>query len=162
MYSIQWDLSELDSFAKNLGNISKYEKYIQKAAKELAENLRLRIKAKTPLGDTGELKAGWDSQRGLRVKKVEAGFEVQLVNPVEYATWVNDGHRVRNRKDGPYLKVKRRVKVPMPARWQSSKSDWFVFGHFFVEQAILTVKEDDIAERMIAEQLDKWLAWCCR
>lgn len=161
MYAIEWDLSELDSFAKNLGNISKYEKYIQKAAKELAENLRLRIKAKTPLGETGKLKAGWDSQRGLHVKKVAEGFEVQLVNPVEYATWVNDGHRVYNQFGGPY-QVKKRAKVPVSARWQKGTSNWFVFGHFFVEQAILTVKEDDIAERMIAEQLDKWLAWCCR
>ena len=162
MFKIEWDMSELEDFAKRLENQGKYEKYIQKAAKELAENLRRRIKAKTPLGDTGTLKAGWDSQRGLRVKRSENGFEVQLVNPVYYATWVNDGHRVRNRKDGPYLKVKRRVKVPMAARWQESKSDWFVFGHFFVEQAILTVQEDDIAEKLIMDQLEKWIAWCCK
>ena len=127
---LEWDFSELNKFAKNLGQVSKFEREMQYAAKELAAELLKRIKTLTPVGDTYQLVNGWNGN-DFAVKKVDNGFEVLLVNTDEKALWVNDGHKVKNRKDGPYLQVHNRVKVRSAHQWQNPVSDWYVYGHFF-------------------------------
>lgn len=154
---LEFDLSELVQFGERL---QQQDMGLKRATKELAEMLRLTLKVRTPFR-TGALRAGWDQSKGIRVKKVAGGYEVALVNPVEYAAWVNDGHRVKNRKDGPDLLVKNRVKVPSPARWQADTSDWYVFGHFFVETSILSMENNGYVEKIIMENLERWLRWCC-
>ena len=154
---LEFDLHELIQFGERL---QQQDMGLKRATKELAELLRETMKIRTPFR-TGELRAGWDQNRGIRVKEVAGGYEVELVNPVEYAAWVNDGHRVRNREDGPYLRVKNRVKVPSPARRQADASDEYVFGHFFVESSILTLQNNGFVEDVIMKNLERWMRWCC-
>lgn len=157
--NVTFDMSELDSFGERLADIGKRNQWLKQATREVADMLRRTMIIRTPF-ETGTLRAGW-SQNGIHVEPVSGGFQVQLVNPVEYATWVNDGHRVRNRKDGDYLKVRNRVKVPVARKWQKNTSDWYVYGHFFVESSIMIMKDQGYLEKIIMENLEKWMRWCC-
>lgn len=151
---VVWDVRELDRFASNLENLSKFDNELKQAAKRLAKELLKWMKAYTPV-DTYELINGWDGKQFAVTRKAN-GFEVLIVNKTPYARAVNDGHRVRNRKDGEYYKVKRRVQVRSPHQWQDPVNDWYVFGHFFVERGILRLTETTIVEQIIMEQLEKW------
>lgn len=151
----EWDLTELVEFANNLENVSRFEREMQFAAKELAAALLKQIKNLTPIGDTYQLVNGWNGNN-FAVKKVNGGFEVLLVNKDEKALWVNDGHRVKNRKNGDYLTVHKRIKVPKPYKWQNPVSDLYVFGHFFVERGILQLNNSQQVEQIIMKKLQKW------
>ena len=156
---IEWDLSELTKFATELSNTTKFEREMKFAAKEIASVLLKKIKDLTPIGDTWELYNGWNGNT-FAVKSVNGGFEVLLVNTDEKATWVNDGHRVRNSqeqvKNNTYLTVHRRVKVQAPYKWQKDKSNQYVFGHFFVERGILQLSNSKQVEQIIMKKLQKW------
>lgn len=49
-------------------------------------------------GVGGFLRKSWHK---LRTKKTSAGVEAELVNTAEYASFWNDGHNIKNSKDGP-------------------------------------------------------------
>jgi len=55
------------------------------------------FKVKNP-GVGGFLRKSWHK---LRTKKTSAGVEAELVNTAEYASFWNDGHNIKNSKDGP-------------------------------------------------------------
>ena len=150
-----WDLSELTKFSNNLSDVSKFEREMRFAAKSLAATLLKRVKNFTPIGNTYELVNGWNGN-DFAVRKVSGGFEVLLVNRDEKASWVNDGHRVRNRADGEYLIVHNRIKVPTARQWQKNASNMYVFGHFFVEQGILQLNNSRQVEQIITQKLQKW------
>lgn len=46
----------------------------------------------------GFLRENWHK---LRTKKSSAGVEAELVNNAEYASYWNDGHNIKNKRDGP-------------------------------------------------------------
>lgn len=152
---LQWDFKELNDFADKLTEISKLEKEMKRATQELARVLLNHIKTLTPIGDTYELVNGWNGNN-FAVKQVNGGFEVLLVNTDEKASWVNDGHRVRNRKGGPYLEVHNRIKVPHAYKWQRKATNMYVFGHFFVERGILHLSNTTQIESLIYKQLKRW------
>lgn len=152
---IEWDFSEFEKFAEELQTLSKFEREMKRATKEIAAVLLNAIKTFTPTDETWQLITGWDGNDFL-VREVDGGYEVELVNTTEYAAWVNDGHRVKNSKDGDYLKVHNRVKVPVAYKWQSPKNSWYVFGHFFVERGILEVCNTKQVEEIIMKKLQKW------
>ena len=62
--------------------------------------------------------------KGLKFVKIGTVYKITVVNPVEYAKYVNYGHRKRIRK-GKY--------IPPSQRWKGSKG--WVQGYFFVEKA---------------------------
>ena len=152
---VKWDFSEFNEFANNLKNFSRFERELQLAAKEIASVLLKMIKNFTPIGETYQLMSGWDGNT-FAVRRVTNGFEVLLINKDEKALWVNDGHRVRNRKDGEYLTVHHRIKVPTAYQWQKDASDKYVFGHFFVERGILQLNNTQQVEQIIMKKLQKW------
>lgn len=157
---LEWDFSELYEFAERLDNTAKFESYCKKTTQEIAKLLRKWIIDETPKV-TGELVKGWDGDNLAYVVEQQAtGFKVTLMNKVPYAKAVNDGHRVRNRKRGPYYKVHTRVKVPVSYTWQLDDSEWFVYGHFFVERAIVELAATDKLEKILYRELNKWFAWC--
>ncbi len=149
--NFQWDFSELTEFADRL---SKFENSMQKAAQRLAKALLKWMKEFTPV-DEYTLINGWDGNN-FAVTKKDGGFEVLIVNKTPYALAVNDGHRVRNRKDGEYYQVKRRVQVRSAHQWQSPANNWYVFGHFFVERGILRLSETVEIEQLLMNELQKW------
>lgn len=153
-----WDFDELFDFGERLTDYSKLEKYLEAATKELAKAFHEMLINNTPV-KTGQLKKGWMSGDNLayRVKKVAGGFEVELSNDVEYANWVNYGHRVRNRADSPYYRVKRRT-VPY---YDGNSSDYFVYGHFFVEKSVAKMTDGSHQiDNIIHKELEKWFRWC--
>lgn len=151
---LEWDFSELTNFANNLSQVSKFEREMQYAAKELAAELLKRIKTLTPVGDTYQLVNGWNGN-DFAVKKVDNGFEVLLVNTDEKALWVNDGHKAYNQYGGPYP-IKRRIKVTSSHQWQKGDPTYYVFGHFFVERGILQLTNTTQVEQIILKKLQKW------
>lgn len=155
---IEWDFSELYAFANKLTDANLDETF-KRITKQIAEVLLERIKGFTPIDETGKLIDGWNGNAFL-VTEVEGGFEVEIVNKTEYAAWVNDGHRVRNRKDGEYLRVRNRIKVPTAYKWQKPKNDYYVFGHFFVERGIVQLTESKEIESIIMKELQNWWEGC--
>ena len=151
---LQWDFSELTRFADNLNDFLELEKAMRNATKRLSEELLRQMKELTPV-EEGTLINGWDGNNFVVTKK-DGGFEVLIVNKTPYALAVNDGHRVRNRKDGEYYQVKRRIKVGSAHQWQDPANDWYVFGHFFVERGILKLTETTKIEQIIMNELTKW------
>lgn len=154
---ITWDFTQLEKFGQDLVS-NKFDEQMKIVTKKIAEVLLRRMKSLTPI-ETGELLSGWDGNK-LLVTEVKGGFEVLIINKSPNALYVNDGHRVRNRKDGPYLKVKHRVKVPTAHQWQNPVSDWYVFGHFFVERSILQLENSTELERILNRELQKWWKKC--
>lgn len=153
---LEWDFKELNDFADNLKSLSSvFDPHIQKATQKIAKELLRCMKNLTPKGETGELIRGWGGNSFL-VKPVNNGYMVEIVNTAEYAAWVNDGHRVKNRKGGEFLQVHNRVKVPKPHQWQKQVNDYYVFGHFFVERGILQLNNTDKIEQIIMKELQKW------
>jgi hypothetical protein len=154
----EWDLTELVEFANNLENVSRFEREMQFAAKELAAALLRQIKNLTPIGDTYQLVNGWNGN-DFAVKKVNGGFEVLLVNKDEKALWVNDGHRSFNKfnvgTNDPYV-VHTRKKVRSPYKWQQGDGTHWVYGHFFVERGILQLNNAQQVEQIIMRKLQKW------
>ena len=150
----EWDLSELVEFAERLEG-SDLENTFKRITKELSKALLKRMKALTPVGDTYELMNGWNGNHFV-VTERDGGYEVLIVNKDPKALWVNDGHRVRNQKDGDYLKVKHRVQVRSPHQWQNPVNDWSVFGPFFVERGILQLPHTSEIEAIIMRELQKW------
>lgn len=149
----QYDFSEFNKFAHNLGNISKFEAQMKKTAQEIAKALLKQMKSVTPV-DTHTLIEGWNGNK-FAVKKNGDSFEVLIVNKTPYALYVNDGHKAHNQYGGPYP-IKHRVKVTSPHQWQTGDATWYVFGHFFVERGILRLRETDEIETIIMKELQKW------
>lgn len=152
---LQIDFSEFYEFADSLKDTGKLENALKRVTKEISKELLERIKNFTPRDKTGKLINGWNGNSFL-VKSVDNGYEVEIVNTAEYAQWVNDGHRVKNRKEGEYLRVYNRKKVKTPHKWQKPVSDYYVYGHFFVERGIIQLAESTELELIILRELEKW------
>ena len=145
---IEWDLREFERFVDGLSETAQLVDRFKRITKAIAQELLRQIKTFTPR-DEGTLISGWDGNAFLVNTLPNGNFEVKIVNKVEYAQWVNDGHRVRNRKDGEYLSVKHRVKVPVAYQWQKDTSELYVYGHFFVERGIVQLKNTQKIEQII-------------
>lgn len=150
----KWDTKELMDFAENLANLSAFEKDIMKATKKLAKALLKSMKNFTPVEEY-ELISGWNGN-DFAVHRTATGFEVLIVNTTPYANDVNDGHMAYNQFGGPYP-IRHRRKVIVPHQWQLGNGKFFVYGRFFVEQGILKVSETAQIERIILDELQKWL-----
>ena len=155
---VDWNFDEFYYFTEQLKNMSRFEREMGYAAKEIASALLRSIKSLTPIGDTWQLINGWNGNN-LAVRRVGEELEVLLVNTDEKAVWVNDGHRAYNQFGGPY-KIHTRVKVTSPHRWQKGNPDLYVFGHFFVERGILQVSNTKVVEQIILKKLHKWWEGC--
>lgn len=97
--------------------------FIEQCAKELAARLLAKVIKRTPVGHYpassgktgGTLRRGWTAKSheeaasggksdakayadSLEIKKVGNMYVTEIVNPVEYASYVEFGHRTANRK----------------------------------------------------------------
>ena len=167
--NLEYDFSELFDFADRLDNYEIFADHMEKAAKDISKALLKRMKDLTPI-DGYDLINGWDGNKFL-VTEVDEGFEVLIVNKCPYGIPVNDGHKSYNQYGGPYKihnevtrglfgKTQGRVQVRQPYRWQKEVSDWYVFGHFFVERGILRLKDTKEIETMLLRELDRWWGEC--
>ena len=93
------DVKELKAFRGRLDSLAGktgLDAFYRQAAKELAARLLTMVKKRTPV-DTGTLRRGWTIGE---VKAVEGGYEVEVLNPTEYASYVEFGHRTRLSPEG--------------------------------------------------------------
>ena len=93
------DVKELKAFRNRLDSLAgktDLDAFYRQAAKELAARLLTMVKKRTPV-DTGTLRRGWTIGE---VKAVEGGYEVEVLNPTEYASYVEFGHRTRLNPEG--------------------------------------------------------------
>lgn len=87
--------------------------FIESCAKELAARLLAKVIKRTPVGQYpsssgkkgGTLRRGWtagksatDYAQSLRVNHFGDTYVIEIVNPTEYASYVEFGHRTRNHK----------------------------------------------------------------
>ena len=90
-----FDYSEFENYVEKLHKLSKgeLERYFQEASREIAYTLMALVKEKTPV-DTGTLRNRWV------IKSNHKGDEyiVYIQNPMEYASYVEYGHRTRGGK----------------------------------------------------------------
>lgn len=152
--NLKWDLNELFDFGERVGNYETYETYLMTATQEIAKALHKALLTRTPVV-TGNLRSGWSKGDNLafRVQKVRNGYVVELTNDTEYARWVNYGHHSYNQYGGPYEVKNRTVKY-----YQGKSGKTYVYGHFFVEKAVLDTERK--AETIIKNELRDWMRWC--
>ena len=92
------DIKELKAFRDRLDRASQETElsdFYEQAAKELAARLLTMVKKRTPVR-TGNLRGGRNGSGGWtvgEVQKVDGGYQVEIFNPTEYASYVEFGHR---------------------------------------------------------------------
>ncbi len=126
--------------------------FVESCAKELAGRLLAKVVKRTPVGDYdkssgkkgGTLRRGWTGEKKLAAKNYANcltvhhfgdTYVIEIVNPVEYASYVEYGHMTANHKG-------------------------WVQGHF-----MLTVSEqeiEEIAPRVLENKIKKYLAECMK
>ena len=157
-----FDYRQVKQFRDNLEQIDREkDEFLQSCAKDLAARLLALVIRRTPK-DTGALKRGWTTQRagsGAEGLKSNSGrqfaetikvhhfgdtYVVEIINPVEYASYVEYGHR---QQPGRYV----------PALGVRLKKGW-VKGKW-----MMTVSEKEIqaaAPQILEKKLEKWLRGC--
>lgn len=107
------DCSQLKEFVQRVENelgAANMEIFIESCAKELAARLLTKTIKRTPVGQYahrvgGTLRRGWTAEQqqnvtayvnSLNVAHNSNVYTIEIVNPVEYAPYVEFGHRTRN------------------------------------------------------------------
>lgn len=106
------DLIKFSEQLKLLDNKAR-EEFIQGCAKEIAARLLAKVIKRTPVGvyktkkgtkkQGGTLRRGWTNSmpvtkycEQLNVRKRGNSYVIDIINPVDYASYVEYGHRTRN------------------------------------------------------------------
>jgi hypothetical protein len=114
------DFRQLKQLQRRLDRLQKadLDQFCEDCAKELAARLLAKVIKRTPVGDYaggGTLRRGWTAAteaeaegggrsnareyvESLKIAKTGNVYQVEIVNPVHYASYVEFGHRTRNHK----------------------------------------------------------------
>ena len=155
------DFQEWRDFGNRLSNMVEFEERMARLTQKIAEELHDMLITETPV-EFGALKDCWKTQENYAyfVERKKNGFEVTLVNRLEYATWVNDGHKQRPGRFIPgYWIGNHFIYDPSADEGMVLKKPW-VQGRFFVETSVLKLENSDVIESLIRVELDKWFRWC--
>ena len=107
------ELVKLKERTMLFGNPTQIDQFLTSCAKELAARLLAKVIKRTPVGQYGAesgktggiLRRGWTAGQTsnanayaqfLNVNKVGNDYVIEIINPVEYASYVEFGHRTRN------------------------------------------------------------------
>lgn len=116
-----FDSSQMRKLQENMNKLqgANIDAFCEECAKELAARLLAKVIKRTPVGQYpagsgkkgGTLRRGWTSQNGsggntsakkavdsLTIHHFGDTYVIEIVNPVEYASYVEYGHRTRNHK----------------------------------------------------------------
>lgn len=99
---------QLADFTKKIEKLNEQQKeeFFEACCKELAARLLAKVIKRTPV-DSGELRRGWtggENQKAteyvdsLEIKKTGEKYEINIINPVEWASYIEYGHRTANHK----------------------------------------------------------------
>ena len=108
------DFKQLKALQQRIEQLEKsnIEKFCKEVSKELAARLLAKVIKRTPVGQYpantgkvgGTLRRGWTGQQqqsatayaqSLPVKRTGNAYEITIINPVDYASYVEYGHRTR-------------------------------------------------------------------
>ena len=119
------DFSQLKAFTDGLQRLKAddMDEFCRQCTKELAARLLAKVIKRTPVGDYesttgqsgGTLRRGWTARSegeaesggrsnakqyadSLQINKVGNTYQVEIINPVHYASYVEFGHRTRGGK----------------------------------------------------------------
>lgn len=104
------NIKGLENFQRQLEKLQNPDQFVEACVKELAARLLRLVIKRTPVGDYpkstgkkgGTLRRGWTEQKqasaqgyaeSIEVRRVGNTYIVDIVNPVEYASYVEHGHR---------------------------------------------------------------------
>lgn len=91
------DLRQLKAFERKLAKLARgdFDKFCEDAAKELAARMLGKVIRRTPVAPVngGTLRRGWTIGQ---VKKSGSTYEIEVINGVDYAQYVEFGHRTSN------------------------------------------------------------------
>lgn len=105
----------LKEFQKSLEKIQDPDAFVESCAKELAARLLAKVIKRTPVGEYskesgkmgGTLRRGWTGGKrasaqtyaeSLTIQHVDDTYIIEIINQVEYASYVEYGHRTANHK----------------------------------------------------------------
>lgn len=85
------DYKQLQQFSQKLEQLQQVDidQFCREMAKELAARLLRKAVKRTPV-DTGTLERGWTT---TPLEKTGAQYRIDVINPTEYAIYVEYGHR---------------------------------------------------------------------
>ncbi len=109
----KFDVKGLKNFQQQLQRLQNPDVFVEACAKELAARLLRLVLKRTPIGEYptstgkmgGTLRRGWTGQKNgsakgyadsLDVQHVGDNYVIEIVNPIEYASYVEYGHRTAN------------------------------------------------------------------
>lgn len=110
-----FNIDGLKKFRDELNKLQDPDKFVEACAKELAARLLRMVVKRTPVGEHpkssgkkgGTLRRGWTGEKrssaqnyadSLTVHHFGDTYVIEIVNPVEYASYVEYGHRTANHK----------------------------------------------------------------
>lgn len=110
-----FNIDGLKKFRDELNKLQDPDKFVEACAKELAARLLRMVVKRTPVGEYpkssgkkgGTLRRGWTGEKrssaqnyadSLTVHHFGDTYVIEIVNPVEYASYVEYGHRTANYK----------------------------------------------------------------
>lgn len=111
----KFNFRELKDFEQKLKSMKDPDAFVESCAKELAARLLAKVIKRTPVGDYpkssgkkgGTLRRGWTGEKrasasayadSMTVHHFGDTYVIEIVNPVEYASYVEYGHRTPNHK----------------------------------------------------------------
>ena len=100
------DFKQLTEFTKKIEKLNDQQKeeFLESCCKELAARLLAKVIKRTP-SDSGTLRRGWTGGRSqnasayansLNIIKMGNKYRIDITNPIEYASYVEYGHRTSN------------------------------------------------------------------
>jgi len=132
------DWSELEAFAESFARLGdQVDDLLESVAKELAARMLAKVKKLTPVGQYpkgsgkkgGTLRRRWTAE----VQRDGKTYVVEVVNPVEYASYVEYGHRTRDHKgwvNGKYMMTisEQELRGQTPALLERMLAQWLRGG----------------------------------
>ena len=111
----KFDAKGIEKFQKQMQKLQDPNAFVEACARELAARLLRMVVKRTPVGrypagsgkTGGTLRRGWTASKGASAKGyadsmtiTHSGdvYTIEIVNPVEYASYVEYGHRTANNK----------------------------------------------------------------
>lgn len=109
------DIRGMKEFQKQLEQLEDPNIFVEACTKELAARLLAKVIKRTPVGDYpestgkkgGTLRRGWTGEKraaargyvdSLNIQHIGNTYKIEIINPVEYASYVEYGHRTPNHK----------------------------------------------------------------